>query len=76
METKRLILNETSYFGQGAIQQITTEISRRGYKKALVVTDKDLVKFNVAGKVLAVLENGNVPYVVFDEVKANPTVNM
>lgn len=75
METKRLILNETSYFGQGAIQQITTEISRRGYKKALVVTDKDLVKFNVAGKVLAVLENGNVPYVVFDEVKANPTVN-
>jgi lactaldehyde reductase len=75
METKRLILNETSYFGQGAIQQITSEIARRGYKKALVVTDKDLVKFNVAGKVLAVLDKGNVPYVVFDEVKANPTVN-
>ncbi|PZX18619.1 lactaldehyde reductase [Breznakibacter xylanolyticus] len=75
METKRLILNETSYFGAGAIQQITGEIARRGYKKALVVTDKDLMKFGVATRVLEVLDKANVPYVVYDEVKANPTVN-
>jgi lactaldehyde reductase len=75
METKRLILNETSYFGQGAIQQIPNEIARRDYKKALVVTDKDLMKFNVATKVLAVLDSAKIPYSVFDEVKANPTVN-
>ncbi|MBN2744143.1 MAG: lactaldehyde reductase [Marinilabiliaceae bacterium] len=75
METKRLILNETSYFGAGAIQQITGEIARRGYKKALVVTDKDLMKFGVATRVLEVLDKAKVPYVVYDEVKANPTVN-
>lgn len=49
--TNRMILNETSYIGAGAIENIVTEAKTRGYKKALVVTDKDLIKFNVASKV-------------------------
>ncbi len=70
----RMILNETSYFGAGAINSITDEVKVRGFKKILVVTDKDLVKFGVTAKVTKVLEDAGVDYVVFDEVKANPTI--
>lgn len=70
----RFILNETSYFGAGARENVATEIIARGFKKAFVVTDKDLVKFGVAGKVFEVLENAKIDYVVFDSIKANPTV--
>ncbi|NLZ45189.1 MAG: lactaldehyde reductase [Clostridiales bacterium] len=70
----RMILNETSYFGAGAINEIVGEVERRGFKKALVVTDKDLVKFGVSKKVTDLLDNAKISYQVYDEVKANPSV--
>lgn len=72
----RMILNETSYIGAGAIENIVSEAKIRGYKKALVVTDKDLIKFNVASKVTDLLKENNLDFEVFDEVKANPTINV
>lgn len=72
----RMILNETSYFGAGAISEIVTEAKARAFKKALIVTDKDLVKFNVVKKVTDLLDNASLAYEVFDEVKANPTVDI
>jgi lactaldehyde reductase len=70
----RIILNETSYFGAGAISVIPEEIKKRQFKKALVVTDKDLLKFNVAQKVTKVLEDAGIPYEIYDNVKPNPTI--
>ena len=70
----RMILNETSYFGAGSRKVIAEEVAKRGYKKALVVTDKDLVKFGVAAQVTDVLKGAGIPFEVFDEVKPNPTV--
>lgn len=70
----RMVLNETSYIGSGAIAHIVDEVKLRGYQKALVVTDKDLIKFNVATKVTDLLDQNNLDYAVFDDVKANPTV--
>jgi len=55
----RMILNETSYFGAGSIVNIVDEVKKRGFKKALVVTDKDLIKFNVATKVTKLLRRFN-----------------
>ena len=72
----RMILNETSYFGAGAISEIVTEAKARGFKKALIVTDKDLVKFNVVKKVTDLLDDASLAYEIFDEVKANPTVDI
>jgi lactaldehyde reductase len=72
----RMVLNETSYLGAGAIENIVTEAKIRGYKKALVVTDKDLVKFNVSTKVTDLLKVNNLEFEVFDNVKANPTINV
>ena len=72
----RMVLNETSYIGAGAIENIVTEAKIRGYKKALVVTDKDLIKFNVATWVTELLKNNNLEFEIFDEVKANPTINV
>ncbi|MDF2885412.1 MAG: fucO [Clostridiaceae bacterium] len=72
----RMILNETSYIGAGAIENIVTEAKVRGYKKALVVTDKDLIKFNVATKVTDLLKANDLAFEIFDEVKANPTINV
>lgn len=72
----RMILNETSYFGAGAIAEIVTEANARGFKKALIVTDKDLVKFNVVKRVTDLLDNASLAYEIFDEVKANPTVDI
>lgn len=71
----RFILNEVSYFGPGAREVLPQEISRMGFKKAFVATDKDLIKFGVADKVLKVLENAGIPYEVFSEIKPNPTVS-
>lgn len=70
----RFILNETSYFGAGAISVIPDEVKNRGFKKVLVVTDKSLMKFNVATKVLKVLDDAGIAYEVYDEVKPNPTI--
>ena len=69
-----MILNETSYFGVGSRKMIAEEVAKRGYTKALVVTDKDLVKFGVAVQVTDVLKEAGIPFEVFDEVKPNPTV--
>lgn len=72
----RMILNETSYHGAGAIQHIVDEVISRSFKKALVVTDKDLMKFNVVEKVTALLDKAGLAYEIFDEVKANPSVDV
>lgn len=72
----RMILNETSYIGPGAIENIVTEAKIRGYKKALIVTDKDLVKFGVVNKVTDLLKDNNLEFEIFDDVKANPTINV
>lgn len=73
---KRFILNETSYHGHGAVNEIVTEVKSRGFKKALIVTDADLVKFKVVKKVTDILDKNKLPYEVFDKVKANPSVEV
>ena len=70
----RFVLNETSYHGSGAINNIPSEIQRRGFKKVFVCTDKDLFKFGVAKKVTDLLDTNNIEYVIFSDVKANPTI--
>jgi len=70
----RMILNETSYFGAGCRESIAIEAARRGFKKAFFVTDKDLIRFKVADKVIEVFEKNNIPYEVYSDVKANPTI--
>lgn len=72
----RMILNETSYFGAGSIQHIVDEIKKRGFKKALVVTDKDLIKFKVATKVTKLLDDNGFAYQIFDKVMPNPTIGI
>ena len=74
MTVNRMILNETSYFGKGAIQEIAAEVKKRGFRKALVVTDKDLIKFEVATKVIDVLKQAGLDYEIFDGIVPNPTV--
>ena len=71
----RFVLNEVSYFGPGAREVLPQEINRLGLHKAFVATDKDLIKFGVADKVLKVLEKANIPYTIFSEIKPNPTVS-
>lgn len=70
----RIILNETSYFGPGAIKEIIPEVQGRGCKKVMVVTDKDLIKFKVATKVTELLEGAGIAFDIYDDVKANPTI--
>ena len=70
----RMILNETSYFGAGCRESIATEAARRGFKKAFFVTDKDLIRFKVADKVIEVFEKNNIPFEIYSDVKANPTI--
>lgn len=70
----RFVLNETSYHGAGAIQSIPDEIKGRGFKKAFVCSDPDLIKFNVTKKVTDVLENAGIDYEIYSEIKANPSV--
>ena len=70
----RFILNEVSYFGPGARKELPGVVQRLGFKKALVVTDKGLMKFGVAKMVLHVLDEAAIPYAVYDDVKPNPTV--
>ena len=70
----RIVLNETSYHGAGAIKEIPAEISSRGLKKAFVCSDPDLIKFNVTCKVTTLLDEAKVPYTLYSEIKANPTI--
>lgn len=70
----RIILNETSYHGQGAILSITEEAKLRGFKKAFVCSDPDLVKFNVTKKVTDLLDKEGLEYEIYSDIKANPTI--
>lgn len=70
----RFVLNETSYHGKGAINEIPNEVKRRGWKKAFITSDPDLVKFGVTGKVTDILDAEEIPYEVYSGIKANPTV--
>ena len=70
----RFVLNETSYHGKGAIQEIATEVKGRGFQKAFVCSDPDLLKFGVTKKVTDVLENAGIPYEIYSEIKPNPTI--
>ena len=70
----RFILNETSYHGKGAINEIATEIKARGFKKAFVCSDPDLIKFNVTKRVTDILDKAEIAYEIFSEIKANPTI--
>ena len=70
----RIMLNETSYHGAGAIQEIATEAKTRDYKKAFVCSDPDLIKFGVTAKVTDVLDNAGLAYEIYSDIKANPTI--
>ena len=70
----RIILNNVSYHGKGAIQAIPDEVRARGFKKAFVCSDTDLVKFNVTKKVTDLLDANNLEYVIYSNIKPNPTI--
>ena len=70
----RFVLNETSYHGKGAIKEIATEIHARGFQKAFVCSDPDLIKFAVTKKVTDVLDAANIADDVFSDIKPNPTI--
>ena len=70
----RFVLNETSYHGAGAIGAVADEIIARGFKKAFVASDPDLIKFGVTKKVTDVLDNAKIAYKLFSDIKPNPTI--
>ena len=70
----RFVLNETSYHGAGAIKDIVPEAQGRGFKKALVCSDPDLIKFNVTSKVTGILDEAGLSYEVYSNIKPNPTI--
>ena len=72
--SNRFILNETSYHGAGAIKSISAEVQGRGFKKAFVASDPDLIKFGVTKKVTDILDQENIAYEIFSDIKANPTI--
>ena len=71
---RRIMLNGTSYFGQGAIQEIVNEIKNRHFKKVLVTSTPDLFEFKVATKVTDLLDEAGIAYDVYDNIKPNPTI--
>ena len=74
MAVNRFVLNTISYHGKGAIKEIPGEITRRGYKKAFVCSDPDLVKFGVTAKVTDELDAAGIPWTLYSEIKPNPTI--
>lgn len=70
----RIVLNETSYHGSGAIKEIVNEVKGRNLKKAFVCSDPDLIKFNVTTKVTNILEESNLDYEIYSNIKPNPTI--
>lgn len=74
--TYRMILNETSYFGAGAINSLVDEIKKRGFRKALIVTDADLIKYNVVAKITDILQQADLAYSIYDKVIPNPTIEV
>ena len=71
----RIMLNETSYHGSGAIQEIATQAKAHGFKKALVCSDPDLIKFGVTAKVTDILDKNGLEYELYSEIKPNPTID-
>ena len=71
---KRIVLNETSYHGKGAVSEISAEVGARGFKKAFICSDPDLVKFGVTKKVTDVLDQAGYDYEVYSNIKPNPTI--
>ena len=71
----RIMLNETSYHGSGAIQEIATEAKAHGFKKALVCSEPDLIKFGVTAKVTDILDKNGLEYELYSEIKPNPTID-
>ena len=74
MAVNRFVLNNISYHGAGAIGEIPGEIARRGFAKAFVCSDPDLVRFGVTGKVTAKLDEAGIPWELYDQIKPNPTI--
>ena len=72
--SEKFVLNETSYFGKGARENLPEEIKTRGFKKVLVVTDKSLYEVGVTNKVTEVLDNAGIEYMIYSDVKPNPTI--
>lgn len=72
--SNRIVLNETSYHGIGAVQEIAGEMRRRGFQKAFVCSDPDLLKCGVTAKVTDVLDGAGLPYIIYSEIRANPTI--
>ena len=70
----RIMLNETSYHGTGAVKEIATEAKARAFQKAFVCSDPDLIKFGVTAKVTDVLEEAGLAYEIYSDIKANPTI--
>ena len=70
----RIMLNETSYHGAGAIQEIATEAKAHGFQKAFVCSDPDLIKFGVTKKVTDVLDKNGLVYEIYSDIKPNPTI--
>lgn len=70
----KIVLNEVSYHGKGAILSVTEEAKRRGFKKAFICSDPDLIKFHVTKKVTDLLDKEGLPYEIYSEIKANPTI--
>ena len=71
---EKFVLNETSYFGKGAREELAGEIQKRGFKKVFLVSDKSLVEAGVTAKVEEVLNKAGIPYELYDEIKPNPTI--
>lgn len=71
----RIMLNETSYHGSGAIEEIAAEAKAHGFKKALVCSDPDLIKFGVTAKVTDILDKNGLEYELYSEIKPNPTID-
>ncbi len=70
----RISLNQTSYHGAGAINEIVNEINSRGFKKAFVASDPDLIKFGVTGKVTDLFDKASIAYEIYSDIKPNPTI--
>ena len=70
----KFVLNETSYFGDNARENLTEEINKRNFKKVFLVSDKSLVEAGVTAKVEKVLDDANIKYDLYDEIKPNPTI--
>ena len=71
----RIMLNQTSYHGAGAIAEIVTEAKAHAFRKAFVCSDPDLIKFGVTGKVTDLLDKEGLAYEIYSDIKANPTID-